>query len=336
MPSLTILVTGPRLAHEAVGYLQKHGYQLVYMPPYATPDALFDTIVQTKPIAILSRMGRIDARSITAATGQLRVIAKHGVGVDNIDVDTATAHAIPVVIAYGANAQSVAEHTLALLLAVVKQLLPLDSRLRKGHWDKPDFLGREISGGCLALIGLGVIALRTAALAKPYGLHIVAYDPYASDTLFADAGVQRASSLKDALSQADFVSLHCPLTAATHHLINAETLAAMKPGAYLVNTARGQLIDEAALLDALHSSRLAGAGLDTFEQEPPTKDHPFWSESRLVLSPHIGGVTEQASARVSLEAARNIVAVLSNTPIETRRVVNAAALRKAGTNLPMI
>ena len=270
-------------------------------------------------------MGRLDA-DVMDASPNLRVISKHGVGVDNIDLAAAGERGIPVIVATGANAVSVAEHTIALLLATVKRLLPLDTSLREGRWEKPGFLGREIYGATMAMIGMGAIAQATARIAKGLGLELIGYDPYASEGLFTKAGVHRCAELNELLAKADVLSLHCPLTEQTRSIVNADAISKMPAGSYVINTARGALIDEAALLSAIQSGHLAGAGLDSFAVEPPAADHPFWTEPRIVMTPHIGGVTREAGARVGVEAVSGIFKVLDGAPIGPERIANRALL----------
>lgn len=324
MPS-TILVTGPSLVDEAVRLLVEAGHAPVYVPPYSGGDALLRAVREASPVGIISRMGRLDGAAFDAAPG-LRVVSKHGVGVDNIDLEAASARGIPVLVASGANAVSVAEHAMALLLAAVKRVVFLDRSLREGRWEKPGFQGHELAGSTLGLVGFGAIARQTAAYARAFGLQVQAYDPFASAEAFAEDGVERVAELDRLLATSDVVSLHCPLTPSTRHLLNATSLARMKPGAVVVNTARGGLIDEAALLEALRSGHLAGAGLDTFEQEPPEPDHPFWSDLRVVVTPHTGGVTAQANARVGVEAAQGVIDVLAERSVPPSRIVNRAGL----------
>lgn len=324
MPS-TILVTGPSLVDDAVRLLIEAGHTPVYVPPYSGGDALLQAVRQANPVGIISRMGRLDTATFDAAPS-LRVVSKHGVGVDNIDLDAAASRGIPVLVASGANAVSVAEHAMALLLAVVKQVVPLDRSLREGRWEKPGFQGRELAGSTLGLVGFGAIARQTAAFARAFGLRLQAYDPFAPAESFANDGVERVTELDLLLATSDIVSLHCPLTLATRHLLNAASLPRMKPGAVVINTARGGLIDEAALIAALRSDHLAGAGLDSFEQEPPGPDHPFWSDLRIVATPHIGGVTAEANARVGIEAAQGVIDVLAGRDVPPSRIVNRAGL----------
>jgi D-3-phosphoglycerate dehydrogenase len=332
MPSLTkrqtILVTGPDLSSEAAELIAQGGYHELHVPPYTTGEALIELVKNNDPVGVIVRMGRFDAAAMDAAPS-LKVISKHGVGVDNIDVDAATERGIPVVVASGANAVSVAEHTIALLLAVTKQIVPLDASLRAGRWEKPGFVGRELAGATIGLVGFGAIAQATGRFARGLGLEVAAFDPFTTPAAFDDANAKRHDTLESLLAVADIISLHCPLTPQTRHLLNETRIRTAKPGVYVVNTARGGLIDEEALLRALRDGHVAGAGLDTFETEPPRADHPFWSERNLVVTPHVGGVTAEASGRVSVDAAEGVLAVVEGRPLEPARVVNGRQLAAA-------
>lgn len=330
--STTILVTGPDLHPAAQDFVRECGFQTVHTPPYADSSVIKDYLNRTGAVGIVSRMGRIDAPVLEGAT-TLRVISKHGVGVDNIDLDAAAAKGIPVLVATGANAVSVAEHAIALLMTATKRILPLDAGLRRGLWEKPGFKGRELAGSTLGVWGMGSIAQATAKIAKGLGLKITGFDPYAPNASFEASGVTRCDSFEDLLACADFLSLHCPLTAETRQGLNARTIARMKPGAYVINTARGGLIDEAALLAAIQDGHLAGAGLDSFETEPPPADHPFWDEARIVMTPHIGGVTAEANARVGLDAVRGIIDIVEGHEVSPSRIINRRQLAAAAPSL---
>ncbi len=321
----TILVTGPDLDPGATRFAQDRGYTTVHTPPYADSAVIAEHLSRTGAAGIVSRMGRIDASVMEAAPG-LRVISKHGAGVDNIDVAAASARGIPVLAATGANAVSVAEHAIALMLGAVKRLMPLDAGLRAGLWEKPGFLGRELAGARLGLLGMGAIARATGRMAAGLGLEVAGFDPFAADTAFAEIGAARHDSFDSLVASVDVLSLHCPLTDQTRGILNARTLALMPRGGYVVNTARGGLIDEAALLDAIRADHLAGAGLDTFAEEPPPRDHPFFAEPRIVMTPHIGGVTRQAGARVGLDAVRGVIDILEGRDVAPERIVNRALL----------
>ncbi|NIZ12647.1 hydroxyacid dehydrogenase [Phaeobacter sp. HF9A] len=326
--SKTILVTGPDLDPAAARLVAEHGYQTVHTPPYADSAVISDYLQQTGAEGIVSRMGRLDAAVMDAAP-QIKVISKHGVGVDNIDIQAAAERGIPVLVATGANAVSVAEHAIALLLATVKRVLPLDAGLRAGRWEKPGFSGREIAGSTMGLMGMGAIAQATGRIAQGLGLQLVGFDPFAPDSAFEELGVIRCYSFEDMLTRSDILSLHCPLTEQTRGILNAEALARMPAGSYVINTARGGLIDEDALVAAIQSGHLAGAGLDTFAVEPPEADHPFFALPEIVLTPHIGGVTRQAGARVGVDAVRGIFQILSGQPVAPERIINRKLLAAA-------
>lgn len=298
------------------------GFTVVHTPSYPSEDVLVAYIERHDPLGIVSRMGQFTAGAISAGQS-LRVISKHGAGVDNIDVDAATRHGVQVIRAAGGNAVSVAEHAVALIFATVKRLMPLDKGMRAGRWEKAEFLGRELSGMRLGLVGGGAIAAAVAKMVKGMGLDIMVYDPYATAGAIDEMGARRIERLEDLLRQSDIVSLHCPLTEDNAHLLNAETLALMPTGSYVVNTSRGGLINEAALLSALENGHLAGAGLDTFEQEPPSGVSPLASCERVILTPHIAGVTAEAGTRVGELAVKGIVDFLTGKAMPQARLVNA-------------
>ena len=321
--SKTILVTGPDLDPGAARLVAEHGYQTVHTPPYTDSTVISAYLKETGAEGVVSRMGRLDAAIMDAAP-RLKVISKHGVGVDNIDIQAAAERGIPVLVATGANAVSVAEHVIALLLATVKRVLPLDAGLRAGRWEKPGYSGSEIAGSTMGLMGMGAIAQ-----AKGLMLRLVGFDPYAPDSAFEALGVQRCTSFDDLLDQANILSLHCPLTDQTRSILNADALARMPAGSYVINTARGGLIDEAALVAAIQSGHIAGAGLDAFAVEPPAADHPFFNVPEIVMTPHIGGVTREAGARVGVDAVRGIFQVLNGLPVAPERIINRKLLAAA-------
>ncbi|AXC50506.1 hydroxyacid dehydrogenase [Paracoccus suum] len=323
-----VLITGPDLVAPAVDLLTSAGLTPVYVPPYTGGEGLTEIVRAADPVGIISRMGRLDAATMDCAPS-LQVISKHGVGVDNIDLAAAGERGIPVLMATGANALSVAEHAIALLLAVGKRLVPLDRGLREGRWEKAGFKGREIAGSTLGLVAFGAIARHTARIAQALGMTVIAYDPFCPAEAMEAAGVRRVHDVDALVTEADVISLHSPLTDATRNLIDARRLAMMKPDAIIVNTARGALIDEAALAAALAKGQIAGAGLDSFAQEPPAAEHPFWAEPRLVMTPHVGGVTTAANARVGIEAAQGIIDHLAGRDLPPARIANRAALAPA-------
>jgi D-3-phosphoglycerate dehydrogenase / 2-oxoglutarate reductase len=301
-----VLVTAADLAPQALALLTD--FDVVFAGKTPTDDDIVQLCAQHNPAAIIVRYAKVGAAAMDAAPG-LRVISKHGSGIDTIDKAAADARGIQVVAAAGANAAAVAEHAMALLLACAKSVVQLDGRMRQGFWDKATHKSVELEGRCVGLIGLGAIGQRFAAMAHAMGMRIVGFDPFASQI---PDYIERVD-LADIWRQADAISLHCPLTAENRHLINAETLQQCKPGVILVNTARGGLIDEAALLAAVQSRHVAQAGLDSFAIEPMVADHPFQREANIILSPHIGGVTADAYTKMGVASVRNALKFISPT-----------------------
>lgn len=300
----TILITGSDLAAEAVELLQD--YQLIYAGRQPQEADLFALCERHNPQAIIVRYGKINGRIMDAAPA-LRVISKHGSGIDVIDQQAAAERQIAVRAAVGANAAAVSEHAWALILACAKSVPQLDRRMRDGHWDKAQHKSLELEGRTLGLVGLGAIGSRVARIGQAFGMQVLAYDPYAQ-TL--PAGCEAVESLDELYSRADVVSLHCPLTDSNHQMINAAALARFKPGAILVNTARGGLIDDQAVATALQNGTLRAAGLDSFTSEPLTTPHLWQSLNNVIITPHIGGVSDNAYVRMGTGAARNALQVL--------------------------
>lgn len=297
------LVTGADLAPAALALLADH--EVVFAGARPSDEDIVALCRQHDPVAIIVRYGKVGAAAMDAAP-RLKVISKHGSGTDTIDKAAAAARGIQVVAAVGANAAAVAEHTLALLLACAKSVVTLNERMHAGHWDKATHKSVELEGRTVGVVGLGAIGLRFARMADAMGMHVIGFDPFAKDL---PAHV-RPVDLATLWRESDAISLHCPLTADNAKLLNAQTLAACRRGVIVVNTARGGLIDEAALLDAVRSGQVGSAGLDSFAVEPMTAPHPFHGEPRITLSPHIGGVTADAYVKMGVGAARNALAVL--------------------------
>lgn len=298
-----LLVTAADLAPQALEMLGD--FEVVFAGKQPTEDDIVALCARHKPVAIIVRYGKINARIMDAA-GNLQVISKHGSGIDVIDQDAAAARGIAVRAAVGANAAAVAEHAWALILACAKSVPHLDARMHAGHWDKATHKSVELDGRTLGLVGLGAIGRRAAAIGLAFGMHVVAFDPYAKE---APAGVKLVS-LGELYAQSDVVSLHCPLTAENRKMLNRDAFSCFKPSAILVNTARGGLIDEPALVEALASGRLRAAGLDSFDVEPMTTPHPFQGVANIILSPHIGGVSDAAYVNMGKGAAANVLAVI--------------------------
>ena len=299
-----ILVTGADLASQALALLE--GHEVVYAGKTPTEEDLVALCRKHDPVAINVRYGKVSAAVMDAAPS-LKVISKHGSGTDTNDKAAASTRGVEVVAAVGANAAAVAEQALALLLACAKSVVALDARMHAGHWDKATHKSLELGGRTVGLVGLGAIGLRFARMADALGMRVLGFDPFAKDL---PAHVE-AVDLATLWRESDAISLHCPLTEDNRGLLDAQTLAQCKRGVIVVNTARGGLIDEHALLAAVRSGQVAMAGLDSFAVEPMAPGHPFQDEKRIVLSPHIGGVTSDAYVNMGVSAAKNLLQVLA-------------------------
>ena len=264
---------------------------------------------------------KVDAALLEAAPA-LRIVARAGTGVDNVDVKAASARGILVVNAPGANSISVAEHACALMLALARSVPAADRAMKDGKWDKRRFLGTELRGKTLGVAGLGRIGQEVAQRARSFGMRIVAHDPYISKDLANGLGVE-LMSLDEVCAIADYLTLHLPSTAETRHLFNDDRFARCKPGIRLVNTARGDLIDGAALKRAIESGIVAGAGLDVFEKEPPT-DWSLAQMPQIIATPHIAASTEEAQELVGVETAATVRDFLRDGVV--RNAVNFPAI----------
>ncbi|WP_060481860.1 hydroxyacid dehydrogenase [Pseudomonas sp. NBRC 111119] len=316
----TLLLTGPELAAEAMKLAAEQGVRVIPTTPYLPAEELEAIIRAEQPDAIVVRQGDL-TRAMIQASANLKVIAKHGVGYNTIDIQAAAELGVPVSIAVGANAQSVAEHAFALMFSVARQTALLDARMRDGHWDKASANGVELSGKTLGLVGLGSIGGILMDLVAPLRMQVKVYDPYLKQ-LPERSHVVREENFDRLLADSDIISLHCPLTDTNHNLIGAAQLERMRPGAILINTARGELVDTDALVRALSERRIGGAGLDTFNPEPPPADSPLWGLPSLVATPHVGANTTEARDRVGLVALQQILDVWAGKALDPRCVVN--------------
>lgn len=269
-----------------------------------SPNELSALLPDCRALIVRNRT-RVDP-TLLALAPALQVVGRLGVGLDNIDLDACRQHRIRVIPATGANTLAVAEYVIGGLLLLVRRGFLASERVAAGEWPRQELIGGEISGRTLGLVGFGGIARAVAELARALGMQVAAFDPLLAPTDPAWAQVQRFGTLESLLAASDAVSLHVPLTPQTRHLIDETTLAAMKPTAVLINTARGGVVDEAALADALTDGRLGGALLDVFEQEPLPARSVLTDVPRLILTPHIAGVTGEANQRVSLLIAEQV------------------------------
>jgi D-3-phosphoglycerate dehydrogenase len=275
-------------------------WHVVYLPK---TKARVDEQIRDADALLVRSATRATAKLLEQAP-RLRVIGRAGVGVDNIDLDAATKKGVVVMNTPGGSAASVAEHTMALLQALARRIPQADRSLKEGKWEKKAFMGIELRGKTLGLVGVGTIGSEVAHLAQAYQMVVIAYDPYVSSLIASEQNIKLVP-LEELLKASDFISLHASATQETHHMLNARTLALAKTGVRIVNCARGELIDEAALLAALESGQVAGAGLDVFETEPPP-DSRLATHPHVVATPHIAGSTEEAQEIIGIRIAEQV------------------------------
>jgi D-3-phosphoglycerate dehydrogenase / 2-oxoglutarate reductase len=256
----------------------------------------------------------------------MMVVTRIGVGFDAVDVPALSRRKVPLMVAGTANSPSVAEQALFMMLTLAKRAVEMHACVRDDKWPtRLGILPYDLFGKTVLIIGFGRIGTRTAKRCLAMEMNVLVYDPYKSADEIKAAGCEPVSDLDVTLPKADFVSIHCPKNPETIGMFSAARLKRMKPTAYLINTARGGLVDEAALYDALSSRRLAGAGLDVFEQEPPPAGHSLFSLPNVIMAPHVAGVTREAVDRMSEQTARNILSVLDGEPLK-QNVINQDVL----------
>src|SRR3989454_4189328 len=296
------IVVADDLPPSALELLRAEADWIVDARPGRPPAVLAAELSDADSLLVRSAT-RVDAALLSAAP-RLRIIARAGTGVDNVDVATASARGILVVNAPGANSISVAEHAWALMLGLARRIPAADRAMKDGKWEKKKFLGTELRGKTLGVAGLGRIGQEVAQRARAFGMRVVAHDPFISKEIAAGVGAE-LMSLDAMCAAADYITLHLPSTADTKRLFNDERFARCKPGVRLINTARGELVDERALRHAIESGNVAGAALDVFEQEPPSD----WSLAQLpqvIATPHIAASTEEAQELVGIETAATV------------------------------
>lgn len=304
-----VLVSAARLAPEAVTMLEEAGYAVHCTSGYPDEAELLAGIAKHRPVAILHRQGIINPTVMDAAAPDLRVLARHGAGIDGIDIPAARERDLTVTRAAGANSRSVAEHAMALMLTMLKDLPSVAGNMRAGMWEKTTRMTRDVDGMTLGIVGYGAIGSKVARLATAFGMNVLAYDPHLPGTGLPGPG-ERVASLHDMLPRAEVLSIHCPLEAETRGMIGAAELARMPKGSILVHTARGGIVDQEALLAALDSGQLAWAGVDVFVKEPLEEGSPLRAHPRLVPTPHLAANTPRGATGMACGAAEAIIAVL--------------------------
>jgi len=255
--------------------------------------------------AVIVRSETKITADVLAAGKKIKIVGRAGVGVDNIDVAAASRQGVLVVNVPGGNTISAAEHTVALLLALSRNIPAANDSLKRGEWNRTQFTGTELQGKTLGLIGLGRIGREVAKRCQSFGMRILGYDPYASED-YAKAFNITLEPLETLYKEADYLTVHVPLNETTKHMLNAKTLLQLKPGVRIINCARGGIIDEKALAEAIKSGHVKGAALDVFEEEPPSKDNPLLQLPQVIVTPHLGAATEEAQVKVAQELAETI------------------------------
>ncbi|MFY9558122.1 MAG: phosphoglycerate dehydrogenase, partial [Blastocatellia bacterium] len=289
--------------------------------PSISGDELAQLIGGYEALIVRSKT-RVTAELIERAAN-LRVVGRAGTGVDNIDVSAATRRGIVVMNAAAGNTVTTAEHTMAMLLSLARQIPQAVTSTKSGRWEKNKFLGVELMGKTLGIIGLGRIGAAVAERARGFGMNIVAYDPYFTREAAHELGIE-VIALDELIARADFITLHTPLTDETRGMIDSDAIERMKPGVRLINCARGGLIDERALADAIRSGKVAGAALDVFEQEPTPPDNPLFSLDQVITTPHLGASTAEAQLGVATMIAEQVLDYLKHGTV--RGAVNMPAV----------
>lgn len=265
--------------------------------------------------ALLVRSQTKVTEKIMEAGKNLKVIGRAGVGVDNIDLDAATKHGIIVINAPDGNTISTSEHTFAMMMAAARNIPQAYKKTISGEWDRKSFVGVELNNKTLGILGLGRIGAEVAKRARAFGMHIMAYDPFLTEERAEKLGVQIAS-IDEICRQADFITVHTPLTKETHHLISKPQFEQMKKGVRIINCARGGIIDESALLEAIDQGIVAGAAFDVFENEPPAPNHPFFSHPNIIVTPHLGASTVEAQENVAIDVSEEVLHILRGQPFK--------------------
>lgn len=290
-----------------------------------SPEEVREALREVDGIVI--RSGTRLTPEILEGQERLKVIVRAGVGVDNVDLDAATRNGIVVMNTPAGNTTSTGEHAFAMMMALARNIPQASARMHEGGWDKKLFKGSQLAGKTLAVIGLGRIGMTVATRALAFQMDVVGYDPFLSEDRAREQGITLYREVDDLIDKCDFISIHTPLTEETRGLINSERIARMRPGVRIINCARGGIVDEADIVEAVESGKVAGAALDVFAEEPLAADSPLRSCDKIVLTPHLGASTAEAQEAVAVEAAEIITAFLVDN--EVRHAINMAPISGA-------
>lgn len=320
----TVLVPDP-IHRDGLAMLREAPGLRLLAPEALTPETLPGHLAEAE--AMIVRGMTVD-RTLLDRAPRLRFVCRHGVGYDNVDVPALTERGILLAVTPEANAASVAEHTLMLMLALSRQVVAFNAGVRRGEWRVPGQSATfDLGGRAVLIIGFGRIGTRVARLCAAFGLRVRVHDPFIPANTIRGLGYEPARDLPAALAEADIVTLHCPSNAETRNMVNGGFLAAMKPGAVLINAARGTLVEEAALEAALRSGHLAGAGLDVVQVEPMQSPIPLLGLPNVVMTPHVAASTAEGLQRMATASARNVLDFLAGQP-DPDALINPEALRR--------
>lgn len=317
------ILAADKLAEEGLAYIRSQPDAELVNKPGLSEDDL--AAIAGEHDGMIVRSGVRVTAKVLSRPGRLKAIARAGVGVDNIDCDAATAAGILVMNSAEASTISTAEHAFALMLALARQIGPAYVTMTQGGWDRNKFMGRQLSGKTLGVVGLGRIGRTVAERAMAFGMTVVAYDPFYNQATALDGKVRMYASFLELISNVDIVTFHVPLTDQTQGMLGAEGFARCRKGLLVVNAARGGIVDEKALLAALDSGQCGGAAMDVFPEEPPPKDDPLRKHPKVLLTPHLGASTHEAQKAVSVAAAEQLLAYLRGQGISG--AVNAPGLK---------
>jgi D-3-phosphoglycerate dehydrogenase len=316
---MKVLVTDP-IADAGIELLRAEGHT-VETGYDLSGDALREAVADVH--ALIVRSGTEVTRELLEAAHELRIVGRAGIGVDNIDLEAATDEGVVVANAPEGNVRAAAEHTVAMTFATARSIPQANARLSTGDWAKGEFLGTEINDKVLGIVGLGRVGQEVAKRLGGLGMELVAFDPYISAERAEQLGAELVTDLDACLDQADFLTIHTPLTDETENMIGEEELAQLE-GGYVINCARGGIIDEPALADAVEDGILAGAAVDVFADEPVDPDNPLLGVENVIVTPHLGASTEAAQENVAVETARQLIAAFENQPVPN--AVNAPSI----------
>jgi len=298
-----ILIADPISDSGLQVFQNQNGHFKIETKPKLSEEDLKKAVADVDAVIVRSET-QISAE-VLAAGKKIKIVGRAGVGVDNIDVLAASRQGVVVVNVPGGNTISAAEHTMTLLLALSRNVPQASASVKAGEWKRAQFTGTEVLGKTLGLIGMGRIGREVAKRCQAFGMRVIGYDPYASEEYAKTFNITPAT-LDDIYAQADYITVHVPLNESTKHLLNAKTLAQCKAGVRIINCARGGIVEEKALADAIRSGHVKGAALDVFEQEPPAKDNPLFSLPQVIVTPHLGASTEEAQVKVAQELAETL------------------------------